>query len=387
MNLGLIVRQALGNAGLPDDAAHLELAKTDCNFVIQDYWFLVMAQWRQSRGQIVTESGADEYLLNKHFDRFVKNTLQGPSSNPVRYQYMETEEFFRLIRINSTSSSSPYIYTFGNVVGYDHQLNSASLVKVFSGLASKTVGAVTFTNGSDVVVASSSIFNLNDVGKRIKKDGDTQTYKIGKYLSPTRLQLLEKYRGVTTSNAAYFLGDVGIHVNIQGFVSGEIDSEDVVLDGSNSVVTEKTFNTITSISKSDRTSGKVTIQTQDGVQTLGSMAPGETEIERQTVLFWPKPGAEETLTYRFYMKHPILWLDSDRLLLPQKWHRLVAYKLEKRLRDSFGKDVPATLAEDITKFEYQFENEAEDMGLSDHLPDSDGERGHGSQYYYDHLDL
>jgi len=385
MLFGLYVRHALNKAELPDDAGHLDIAKREGNFVIEDLWYRVKSDFRQSRGQINTISGADEYVLNKHFDNFVPHSLQGPSSRPDYLTYKNPQEFFRKIRLQQSTSGKPLIYTFGEMVGYDAQLTSASKIKVFSSLASKTTSNINVKAGSDIVTSNFNIFNLNDVGLRLKRSGDSLTYKIGKYISPRRIQLMEKYRGASGDNVDYEIGDVGIQVNIQGFIGGEIDSENVELNGSNQVVTLKTVNTLVSIGKSDKTGGKITIQTEDGSRTLGTLAPGDTEIERQTVLLWPKPDGAETLKYRFFMKHPFLWLDSDRILLPTKWHRLASYKLEKRLLEWAGKDVPQGLIDDIADAQDEFEQDSEDTSLTDTVPDGDSSE-HGAQYYYDKIE-
>jgi len=381
MIFGLGIRQALRSAGLPEDSAHLEVARTESNFIIQDIWYGTHSKYRTSRGQIVTISGADEYVLNKYFDWFVKNTLQGPSNSPRPFQYLEPEVFFKRIMIQSETSGSPCFYTFGEIVGFDAQLASASKISCFSSLASKTSGSVDVVNGSDVVKSSADLFTLNDVGVRFQRSGDSKTYKIGKFISPRQIQLVEKYRGISGTGLPYKIGDVGVHVNIQGFVSGQIDSEDVELDGNNHIQTQKTFNLITSISKSDRTGGNITAQ-DSGSATLGVMAPSETEIERQTVLLWPKPSGSETLGYRFYMKHPLLWLDTDRLLIQEKWHRLWVYRLEKRLRESFEKEVPQGLITDIQTLQGKFDDEAEDLSDTPLVPNGDLDPL-GDGFYFD----
>lgn len=371
-------------AGLPADSAHLEFAKTEGNFSIQDLWGSVHSKYRHSRSTINLISGADEYTLNKYLDEFVQNTLQGPLANPRFLEYKEPEEFFRLIRIAVTTSGSPFIYTFGDLVGFDQQLLTATTPRAFSALASKTSGSVNVYAGQQRVTSNADLFTLNDVGLRLKRSGDSLTYKIGKYVNAREIQLLEKYRGSTGADVAYKIGDAGIHVNVSGFVGGEIDSEDVELDGSNVINFTKNFNTLVSISKSDRTGGKISVQDSTGVLALGTLAPGETEIERQTVLLWPKPSSAETLTYRFFMKHPWLWLDTDRLLLRGKWHSLVCYKLERKLRETFGKDVPQGLIDDITKQQTDFENESEDLSMTPLIPDGE-ERYYGDQFNYDHI--
>lgn len=382
MIFGLIVRQALAMARLPDDAAHLELGKTECNFIIQDLWYSTNSKYRTSRNQIVTIANADEYILNKYFDSFVKNTLQGPSNSPRPFEYLEPEIFFQKIMLQSVVSGLPSFYTFGDIVGFDAQLNSASRIKVFSSLASKTSGSVNVVNGSDIITSSADLFTPNDVGVLFQKSGDSKSYKIGKYVSPIQIQIVEKYRGTSATSTAYKIGDVGIRGNIQGFIGGQIDSEDVILDGSNSILTSKTFNTLVSLSKSDKTGGNITFQDSSGIQTVGVLAPGENEIERQTVLLWPKPSGAETLKYRCYMKHPWLWIDTDRLLIREKWHRLAVFKLEKRLRECFEKDVPKGLLSDIDRIQSDFENESEDLSMTPLIPNGDG-GVLGGQFYFD----
>ena len=380
MILGILCRQNLALAGLPDDPAHLELAKNEANLIIQDLWYGTNSKYRQSRSQIVTVSGADEYVLNKYFDSFVKNTLQGPSSSPRPFTYLEPEIFFKKIMLQSEASRSPSFYTFGDLVGYDQQIPTASKITGFSSLASKTTGLITFVTGSDIITSNIDLFTLNDVGQRIKKDSDSKSYKIGKFISPRKMQLIEKYRGTSAVNSAYKIGDVGVYLNIQGFVGGQIDSESIELDGSNHVESLKIFNSIISVSKSDRTAGNVTAQTSASL-TVGTLAPGETEIERQTVLLWPKPSGAETLRFRMLLKHPWLWLDTDRLLIREKWHRLVSYRLEKRLRESFEKEVPSGLLADIERIQKDFEDESEDLSHTPLVPDDSN--GLGDQFFYD----
>lgn len=380
MIFGLICRQALMNSGLPQDAVHLEVSKNECNFIIQDVW-QIKSKYRHSRGTIVTVAGADEYLLGKYFDTFVPNTLQGSSTNPRYFTYLEPEEFFRRIHLQDATSGDPYIYTYGDIVGYEQQLVVASTIRAYSSLASKTSGSINITAGSDIVTSNADLFDLNDVGQRLQKAGDSQTYKIGKFITPQKIQLTEKYRGASATSSAYKIGDVGVKVNVQGFVGGQIVSEVIELNGANAVTTTKTFNSLVSLSKSDKTGGNITCD-NGGSFTVGTMAPGETEIERQTVLLWPKPDGAETLKYRHYMKHPSLWLDSDRLLIREKWHRLVAYKLEKRLRESFDKQVPQGLLADIEKIQMDYENEADDLSLTNMIPDGD-DNHYGDQFLYD----
>lgn len=381
MNFGLIVRNALRKAQLPEDAGHLELAKTEANEIIESIWYRTKSRFRQSRDTIVTVAGSDEYVLNKLFDDFVKNSLQ---SSTGRYRYLEPEEFFRRILLPQGTSGQAYIYTYGDMSGVDLQLVSASRIVCLSSLASKTTGDINVTAGSNIVRSDGDIFDINDVGLRLQRDGDDKTYKIAKYIDANEIHLSEKYRGQSGNNVSYKIGDVGVHVNVQGFVGGQVDSEDVVLDGSNAVMTSKTFNTLISVSKSDRTGGKITARNEANNRNVAVLSPGETEIERQTIVLWPNPDSGETLNFRYYMKHPLLWLDTDRPLIPSKWHRLIRMKLEKRLLEFAGMAVPDGLTNDIAIADTELDEESEDITLTDTVPSGDEEGTIQTAWNYDH---
>lgn len=382
MIFGLIARNALQKSDLPLDASHIELAKKEANTLIQYLWSLIRADFRHSRSTIDLVSGCDEYLLSRLFDGFVKYTLQGSSSNPRHFHYRIPQDFFRRIKLNDGTSGDAYIYTFGDMVGFDAQLESASKIRVRSSLANKGTNNVNVKAGDSIVTSDFAIFDLNDVGKMFKRENDTAAYKISAYHSQTKIELSEKYRGVSGSNVNYAIGDIGVHACVQGFVAGVMDSEDVVLNGDSWITTAKTFNTLTALTKSDYTSGKITFEREDGSAVVGTLAPGETEIERQTVLLWPKPDGTETLSYRFYMKHPHLWLDTDRVLVPTKFHGLIQDMLEVRLREWADIKVPSTLLSMIIDQKEQFLTDASDVSLEDFIPEG-ARRIYGDRYYYD----
>ena len=385
MNFGQIARYALNRGALPFDAYHLEQAKEELNFIVQDLWYKVTAEFRIAYDSISTVSGINQYVLNKFFDRLVKNSFQGSSTRQHFFSYLTPEEFYRRIQAQNDSAGDPYVYSFGQVLGYDTQLTAASRVKAFSGLASSITGSVNVVNGDDRIKSSASIFTINHVGLRFRRDGDSKTYKIGKFISGTELQLTEKYRGITGSSVNYKIGDVGIKVNVTGYVSGELMSEEAELDGIAEVVTANTFTTINSISKSDRTGGRITVQNEAGSNTLGVMAPGETVIERQSILLWPNPTGIEALTYSFYMHHPYLWLDTDRILIPKRYESLIAYKLTARILELTGQTVPPLFLADLLRKQGQFDNDSEDSSLMDAVPEDDTDQGIRINRYFDKL--
>lgn len=379
MNFGLIVRKALQRAELPvNDAEHLNLARDYANDVITNLWSMVKADFRESRDTLTTVAGSDEYVVNKMMDvptnqGFVLNSLRGPATNPRIFTYYDPSNFFRVTRNFQNAQGIPYIFTFGDVLGVDAQLVTGSQIQVFSSLASKTTGSINVASGSRRVTATQAgQFNLNDVGLRFQVNGDSASYGVAVFIDSQNIDLDDVYRGNDQNGALYKIGDVGIHANIQGFIGGQIDSEDVILDGSNPVLTTKNFSSLTSCSKSDLTGGRITFQNSTGVQTVAVLAPNETEVERQTIVLWRIPSASEVLSYRFYMKHPILRLDTDRLLIPTKYHNLVGYMTEAWLKDWAGMSVGDWLKKNIEEGQNQFINDANDASLWTTIPQEVG---------------
>lgn len=383
-SFGKIVKTALLRADLPFDVGHIELAKDFCNENINLAWYKTRADYRASWDQVNTVPGSTEYVVSKFLDQFVKYSLRGPSTDTRYLSYLPPEEYFRRIRDQESNVSNPTIFTDGQMMGIDQQLTSTSKVQVFSSLANKTAGTVKVLTGQKKIVGTGTVFNTNDVGLMFKKDGDAQSYKIGRYISATEIELDDIYRGVSSSGSTYKVGDIGIKCNIQGFVGGQITSEEVELDGETIITSEKTFTALTSCSKEQRTGGNVYFRNAgSSLNVVATLAPAETEIERKTIVLWPQPDTVEALKYRFYMKHPVLWLDSDRLLLPEKYHPYIAKLTEIDLRGWAGKDVPEKLMGEIVDWDARIKNDGNDTSLEDLVPDSDDERPYGNYYNHD----
>ena len=372
MNFGMIVRNALQRAELPFDIEHLELARAFANDNISDLYYLVKADFREVTDTISVVASTDEYAMPKTFDRMVLNSLRGPSSNPRNIIYKDPIEWYRFTRNYSSSTGVPNIFTFGALRGYDTQLPAASVLKITSSLANKTGGTVSVVPGSVVIKGSGTSFTLADVGLRFLKSGDTDSYVVGKYVSATEVWLDSPYRGQLSTGSSYAIGDVDIHVVVSGVVAGVEDSEDVVLSGTTVLTTSKTFTTVSGVVKSQQTGGIVTVTDNAGTTTVVTLSPNDIEVERQTILLWRIPSADETLTYRYYRKHPVLRMDTDRCLIPNKYHGLISRLTEEDLRGWADKAIPATLARKIAEGKEQFIDDASDSSLWVTIPQEEG---------------
>lgn len=369
MNFGLIIRRALQRAEMPvNDFEHLSIARDFTNDVINDLWYMTPADFRINSDTVAMVANQDTYVLNKLYDGMVPNTFRGPSANPRCFVYKDPEEFFRITRNYTSVVGTPYMYTFGKFQAFDAQLAIASsVISVASTLANKTTSTVTTVNGSRKLVGAGAQFTLNDVGRRVIIGSDAISYLVSEFQDTSTLILSEVYRGVSASGASYVLGDVGVHANVQGIVGGQQDSEDVVLNGTTPVATTKTFTSITAVSKTDVTGGSVTFK-DSGATLIATMAPWETDVERQTIIVWRIPAASETLSYRFSQKHPILILDSDRSLLPEKYHNLILFMTTAMLLEWGGMPIPSMLASLITAGKERFYNDCNDVSKWNTIP-------------------
>lgn len=369
---GLIVRNALQRAELPFDVEHLELARSYANDNIQDLWSEVKADFRQVSANISVVAGTTEYFLPKDCDKVVLNTMRGPSTNPRNIIYKDPIEYYRFTRNYPTSTGTPNIFTNGKLIGYDAQLTAPSVIKIKSNLANYTTGTVQVFNGSVRLIGAGTSFTQNHIGLYVKVGTDTKYYKVASWVSSTELALDEVYRGQSASGASFKLGDIGTRVSVQGIVNGESDFEEVTLDGTSTQTTTKTFSSITGITKSDLTGGIVTATDTGGAITVASIAPSEYEVERQTIVIWRIPSANETWEYRYYRKHPQLRGDMDRLLIPTKFHQLVQKLTEADLRGWADKAIPPKLQKDIQDGEKQFKADANDSSLWVTIPQEEG---------------
>lgn len=383
MNLGNLILKALQRAELPnDDIGHLDLARGFANDNVSSVYNSGPLRERIENGKTLSiVSSTTEYPLDKNFDSFVKNSLQGAATNPRFLKEYSAVNFARYVSGGLDTSGYPLIYKYGSLRGFDTQLGSSSVIKVASSLANVTTGTVKVVNGSKIVVFSSGVLSLNSVGLRVLVGSDLVSYKIGRYLSTTKAELLEPYRGVSNATASYKLGDVGVHVNVTGIVSGQEDSEDLVLDGTSTQTTSKSFTTVSRVSKSDKTGGRVTATDNAGSTTVATLAPGELDLERQTIVVWPTPDSSETLTYSQYRKHPELYLLTDPILVRAKWHKLILALTTVDLLEWAERPVPAKVAKDIDTWTAELEREAYDIGNEVIIPLDEGTSHYGESFW------
>lgn len=348
MNLSNIITRGLNQANLSvSDILFRDYATDLANEIIQEYWMMRKWKFRKQSFTISATSGTNEYTLNKRvmIQDILQNSMRG--SSPIRrILYRPTAEHNRLIF--SSDSGNPYWYREGTFQGFQNNPSAASTIAFVSSLANYTTGNVTIPNGSRrMVFAGGATITLDMIGRWIRIGSDTRAFRIvaRDYGSSSIFYLNEAYDGVSKVNESFVIGDINQKASVLGFASGQLQEEEIQLNGTTSVPTTKSFTSILKISK-DKTYGYVTATSNSGAVTNIILDPGETEAEFQTVIFYPTPSATETLNYDAYARHPFLYKPTDSPLFPSQFHSFIVRELYIRLMTEWHKkEVSSTTLE------------------------------------------
>lgn len=343
MNIQTIVTRGLNRAKLSvADLGFRDLATEYLDEIIQEYWEMKFWQFRKRSFTISATSGTSEYTLDKlaTVQSILQNSMRG--SSPVRLiRYRPTSEHNRVVF--SSDSGNPYWFREGSWRGFQTNPSSASVITFVSSLTNYTTGTVTAVNGSRLLVfAGGATITLDMLGRWIRIGTDAKAYKITSrdFGSSTRFYINEPYEGTSTSGQTFVIGDIQQKCVVLGYVSSQLQEEEILLNGATSVATTKSFSSILRISKSDKTHGYITATSNSGVVTNIVLDPGETEADFQTVIYYPTPSATETINYDSYIRHPHLYKPTDSPLFPNQFHGLLSLDLFIRLEEEWkGKSV------------------------------------------------
>lgn len=340
MNIGNILSIALNRANLSvKDFDMRNVALDMLNEIIQKTWESEPWQWRQSLFYITTADGVEEYSLSKQsggVNNILPNSMRG--STPIRLiEYKPSSEYYRT-RPYNVGNATPYWFHEGEWRGIETDVSAASTVTIVSSQANTTTGTVAVAYGQNRVVFSASILTQNLIGQWFRVGTDPKRYQITSFDSATIGYLNAPYEGVTAGTASFAIGDIQQKALVLGYnTAGQLIEETVQLNGSTPVTTTNTFQGLLRISKSDRTYGYVTATSNGGVITNVILDPGETEADYQTVKFYPIPPQAEQITYEAYIKHPIMWRDTDVPLFPSQFHNLLVTELFIQLMTDWSK--------------------------------------------------
>lgn len=347
MNINQIISRALNRAGLSvNDYGYRETAKDFLQEIIDEHWEAKKWTFRKKAYSITTVSATDEYGLNKlvRVQNIVPNTMRG--SDPVRKLNFEpSHEFFKR-RPYSLESSDPYYFRDGELRGFSTDPSSASVITFSSSLTNYTTGTLSVVKGSKRVVITTGVVSVDKIGQYIRVDGDSKAYLIERieHNSTSVFYISEPYEGANDATASFTMGDIGQKATVLGYVSGQLQEEEVQLNGSTSVNTSKSFTSLVRVSKSGKTHGYISVTSNSAAVTNAVLDPGETEIDVQTIKLYPIPDAAETINYEAYGKHPVLYKDSDSPLFPSEWHNLLVLDLYIRLESEWNKN---TIPQDV----------------------------------------
>lgn len=123
---------------------------------------------------------------------------------------------------------------------------------------------------------------------------------------------------VVSSNTA----DTTQKVIVKGIVGGEEDYEQLTLNGTTTVSTTKSFTSITSLSKSAATSGRVTFVS--GSTTLLTLGPLDKTALLRILTLYPVPQSVLTVTVRHFAPPPAFFTNLyEAVMIPEDFDHVV----------------------------------------------------------------
>lgn len=341
MVIGDIITRALNRSNLPvSDYDMREIAWEMLLEIIDEHWESKHWGFRKKALTLTTADGTEAYSLDKRvkINDIVPNSMRG--SDPVRrLRYEPSHDFYRK-RPYELEESSPYYFRDGELQGYSTNPSSASAIAFVSSLTNYSTGTVMVVKGQNRVVMTTGVVSVDRVGQYIRVGSDTKVYKIVRleHGSTSIFYLNEAYDGANNATATFLIGDLGQKVTVMGYVSGQLQEEEVQINGSVSVSTVKLFTSLVKISKSEKTHGYITGTSNAAAVTNIVLDPGETETDIQTVKLYPIPAEEETINFEAYIRHPRVYKYSDSPLFPQEYHNLLVIDLYIRLETEWNKN-------------------------------------------------
>lgn len=159
-----------------------------------------------------------------------------------------------------------------------------------------------------------------------------------------RYYTLFEYDGVETqpssasalSVVSSSASDTSQIVVIRGLVSGYDDYEEITVSGTSPVSTTKSFSSISSVSKSGDTAGRITVTA--GATTCVVLGPLETNVRLRKIRFYPTPTATTTISIKHYKAPVIPVVAHDVSGIPSRWDYVVDQYAFALALQSQGKD-------------------------------------------------
>lgn len=163
-----------------------------------------------------------------------------------------------------------------------------------------------------------SRFNLDKVDPQRSMTGNPRIAAISDIVPVVNQPAAATVIEVVSSGAA----DTTQKVLVKGLVGGEEDYEELSLNGVTSVYTTKSFSSITSISKSAATAGRVAVKV--GSTTLVTLGPLDKTVLLRVLTLYPVPQSVITITVRHFAPPPAFFTNFyEPVMVPEDWDHVV----------------------------------------------------------------
>lgn len=142
------------------------------------------------------------------------------------------------------------------------------------------------------------------------------TGTVGRYLILNKRVIAQPSSASVITVVSDAAGDTTQSIFVRGIVSGVEQTEAVVLTGTSSAATTKSFTRVISLSKSASTTGKVTVTSNSGAVTLASIAPEELDYQVKCIRFHEVPSGSIVVNVPYKIDPLPLNNDNDTPLIP-----------------------------------------------------------------------
>lgn len=217
---------------------------------------------------------------------------------------------FKLRKFSFPTVINQEAYTLPKLVGETYKLKSSA-------------------SPYDITVVSEDLFDRNVPNPTTS--GDPQFARlfemVGVQTQPTAASAIT----VVSSSGS----DTTQTVLIKGLVSGEVEYEEISLNGTTPVAGTKLFSAIYAVSKSDVTVGQIAVKSDSATVTNVTIPPQDRVVRMRTVRFYPIPSAVVTITVKCFGLSPELTRAYEDTEIPPRWDYVVdqfayAYMLQTK---------------------------------------------------------
>ena len=217
---------------------------------------------------------------------------------------------FKLRRFTFSTTASQEAYALPKLVGETYKIKSSA-------------------SPYDITVVSEDLFDRNVPNPTTTGNPEIARLfeMVGVETQPTSASAVT----VASSSAS----DTTQTVLIKGLVSGQVDYEELALNGTSQVTGSKQFSEIYAVSKSDVTVGRISVLSNGATVTNATIPTQDKVVRMRRLRLYPIPSSTLTITVKCFGLSPELTRAYEDTEIPPRWDYVVdqfayAYMLQTK---------------------------------------------------------